>query len=40
VGLLAGDLVNEIPRMLKAFIEHTLPLSLDADERSRMSWVL
>jgi NAD(P)H-hydrate epimerase len=40
VGFIASDLVNEIPRMLKAFIEHKLPLSLDADERSRMSWVL
>ncbi len=40
VGLIAGDLIHEIPRMLKAFMERKLPLSLDADERSRMNWVL
>jgi len=40
VGLIAGDLISEIPRVLKAFMEHKLPLSLDADERYQMNLIL
>lgn len=40
VGLIAGDLINEIPRVLKAFMEHKLPLSLDSETQYRMNWIL
>jgi len=40
VGLIAGDLVNEIPRVLKAFIEDKLPPSLNSEDRYQMGWIL
>lgn len=40
VGLIAGDLISEIPRMLKAFMEHTLPPSLALEEGCQMNWIL
>lgn len=40
IGLIAGDLVSEIPRVLKAFLEHKLPQSLAAEERCQMNWIL
>ena len=32
VGLIASDLINEMPRVLKAFAEDKLPPSLDSEE--------
>ena len=40
VGLVAGDLVSEIPRMMKAFMERSLPSSLVSEESCQMDWIL
>jgi len=40
VGLIAGDLVNEIPRVLKVFIEGKSPPSLNLEEHYQMNWIL
>jgi len=40
VGLIAGDLISEIPRVLKAFMEHKLPSSLASEENCQMDWIL
>jgi NAD(P)H-hydrate epimerase len=40
VGLIAGDLVNEIPRVLKVFMDGKLPLSLNSEDHYQLNWVL
>ena len=40
VGLLAGDLLSEIPRALKSMIEQLLPPSLASDERYQVGAVI
>jgi len=40
VGLVAGDLVAEIPRMMKAFMEHSLPSSLVSEESCQIDCIL
>ena len=40
VGLIAGDLVNEIPRVLKVFMDGKLPLSLNSEDHYQLNWIL
>jgi hypothetical protein len=40
VGLIASDLVNEIPRVLKVFMDGKLPPSLNSKDHYSMNWIL
>ena len=40
VGLIAGDLVNEIPRVLKVFVDGKLPPSLNSEDHYQLNWIL
>lgn len=40
VGLIAGDLVNEIPRILKVLMDGELPPPLNLRDYYRMNWIL
>jgi NAD(P)H-hydrate epimerase len=40
VGFIAGDVLGEVPRVLKALINQTLPPAVSSDERYQLSWTL
>ena len=40
VGFIAGDVLNEVPRVLKSLVEQTLPPAVSSDDRYQLAWVL
>jgi NAD(P)H-hydrate epimerase len=39
-GFIAGDVLSEVPRVLKALVNQTLPPALSSDERYQLAWIL
>jgi len=40
VGCIAGDVLGELPRVLKALADQTLPPAVSSDDRYQLTWIL